>query len=224
MESQPGNVLNLAGIQIWMDFQVISDECSLSSCQVWGQCRSLYVPSICNKLFSLPFLPRGDNAFELLSWAAFTAVSFVALFLPLTALTFVPLCVTVSILFSCLLLSSQRSHFPLQPLLPLLLLFLHGESQEEISWASTLPHCTFVLQPCHLPCCQHSASPSAGHCAYVHLNFAAFRGIPQTLPLSAFSSLSLQDPVVPLEWSNTKWISSPRYRCSSFLLCALNLP
>lgn len=56
------------------------------------------------------------------------------------ALTSLPFCVIVSVLFPpaySFPLKGSISHS--QPLLPLLLLFLHREPLEEISWPSTLP-------------------------------------------------------------------------------------
>lgn len=170
-------------------------------------------------LFFLPFLPRGDNTFELLSWAAFTAVSFAALSLPLMALTFVPSasrCPSFPPAF-CSPLKGPISHSTSASFTPTLPpwrvsggnLLTKQTSSMQIGSPTLpspwLPALSWALCLCPPEfCCfqRHSSNP----------------------PLFCFCSLSLQDPIVPTEeeWSNTKWIfSSPRSRCSSFLSFSL---
>lgn len=94
------------------------------------------------------------------------------------ALTLLPFCVIVAVLFPpaySFPLQGSISHS--QTLLPLLLLFLHREPLEEISWPSRLPpgQVCSLLQFCHLPAYWCSSSPSAEHCAYTHLHLAFWR-------------------------------------------------
>lgn len=85
------------------------------------------------------------------------------------ALTLLPFCVIAAVLFPpAYSFPLQGSISPSQTLLPLLLLFLHREPPEEISWPGRLPpgQVCSLLQFCHLPASWCSSSPSAEHCLH----------------------------------------------------------
>lgn len=132
-----------------------------------------------------PFPPRGDNAVELLSWTAFTVVSFVALSLSFMAPTSQPFCVILTVLPTPFL---SKAPFPCPSLC-----FLYSYSSSiESPWRKFHDQADFLCcrfvhffsSAICLPTSTHD-HPQEGY-AYIHLHLAVLETFLRPLSFSVF--------------------------------------